>query len=555
MLLTHTLKTDTLLAYALNTTPLPLQVSPPPPEPPTLGMLTFVVSNPGAEAVTVSRITFALVLGDPSKPDATDLMETTEGIGVSAVSTGTDLWTIDPGIAPGTYVLTPQSPTPVLSQGLIVTISNIQIGPVVGTTPITITEVASTASQPSQVRTSTVDTPKFPLEFSAGNFIPVAPIIPYDTTASLTWTASAGASYTVAYGGTTYPASGPLPWVTPTPLTETTVFVLQVTGSYNDQKLTLYFSTVVVVATPDATLESLTVIGTSQLTSLTASAAVQAGSLTVTGASQLASLTASGAVQAGSLTVTGASQLDGAVTIGTASAPTTLTLNGTVQGNLGVSGAVTGGGLSSSGPVFAPALQRGQGGGGPLIGDDNGYYFLFKWTSQPGVSPMSIQIFNWDTAIDPNQQQWGGITFTPFKYKTFVISHPLRAQHYLVHATLEGPEAAVYYRGTAQLEHGRAEIRLPEYFEALTQAEGRTVQLTNVNGFDRLAVHAPDGRAIVDGRFTVVSDRGDSSQTFYWEVKAVRRDGTPLTVEPRCDALDVVSFGPYAVGLERKPGG
>ena len=36
----------------------------------------------------------------------------------------------------------------------------------------------------------------------------------------------------------------------------------------------------------------------------------------------------------------------------------------------------------------------------------------------------------------------------------------------------------MYYRGTARLRDGRATVRLPDYFEALTRPGDRTVQLT-----------------------------------------------------------------------------
>lgn len=117
--------------------------------------------------------------------------------------------------------------------------------------------------------------------------------------------------------------------------------------------------------------------------------------------------------------------------------------------------------------------------------------------------------------------------------KKFQIAHPTRSGQQLVHAAIEGPEAAVYYRGEGRLTGGRAEIDLPEYFEALTRAEGRTVMLTNVGGFDRLAV-APQGPGqtqVTDGRFVVISDNFESSQRFTWEVKAVRTDVPPLLVE------------------------
>jgi len=111
------------------------------------------------------------------------------------------------------------------------------------------------------------------------------------------------------------------------------------------------------------------------------------------------------------------------------------------------------------------------------------------------------------------------------------IKHPLKAGRKVVHAAMEGPESALYYRGEAQLTNGRAVIDLPEYFEALTRPDGRTVMLTNADGFDRLAVERRGGKQVTNGQFTVVSDNSSSSQAFNWEVKAVRADIAVLQVE------------------------
>jgi hypothetical protein len=135
--------------------------------------------------------------------------------------------------------------------------------------------------------------------------------------------------------------------------------------------------------------------------------------------------------------------------------------------------------------------------------------------------------------------------------KTFVIDHPLDKSKYLVHGTLEGAEAAVYYRGTAQLKNGIAEITLPSYFETLVRKEGRTILLTNIDGFDRLAVKKVDGEKIRDGRFVVFSDNPNSSQEFDWEVKAIRQDVPLLVVEPDKKDIEVRGDGPYTYPVSK----
>jgi hypothetical protein len=113
----------------------------------------------------------------------------------------------------------------------------------------------------------------------------------------------------------------------------------------------------------------------------------------------------------------------------------------------------------------------------------------------------------------------------------FYIDHPSKPGMKLVHGTLEGPELGVYYRGEARLINGQAEIALPDYFEALTRKEGRTVQVTpKLEGEGPISALAAS--AVENGSFSVRGlDSINPSQPFYWEVKAVRADVEPLAVE------------------------
>jgi hypothetical protein len=116
--------------------------------------------------------------------------------------------------------------------------------------------------------------------------------------------------------------------------------------------------------------------------------------------------------------------------------------------------------------------------------------------------------------------------------KNFRINHPLDPEHrLLIHACLEGPENAVYYRGQGRLEGGLARVELPDYFEALARPEGRTVILTSCcEENEPISVLAASG--IVNGAFNVrAADDRNPQQPFYWEVKAVRADVEPLETE------------------------
>ncbi len=121
--------------------------------------------------------------------------------------------------------------------------------------------------------------------------------------------------------------------------------------------------------------------------------------------------------------------------------------------------------------------------------------------------------------------------------KNFDIAHPSEPGQRLVHAAIEGPEAAVYYRGEATLADGRHEIRLPPYFEALTRKEGRTVQLTPI-GAEPFRLSAT---RVVDGSFTVFGERPEGA--FFWEVKAVRADIPPIVVERPEDPDERTALG------------
>jgi hypothetical protein len=180
----------------------------------------------------------------------------------------------------------------------------------------------------------------------------------------------------------------------------------------------------------------------------------------------------------------------------------------------------------------------------PLLRDDNNHVWLFKWAGGD-KDYLTAQIFMADSSPAP----WGGLKLPVLGYKTFVIDHPLDPDRYLVHATLEAPEAAVTYRGTDRCASGRAEVALPAYADALVDPDSWTVHLTNVDGFDQLAVETIDDRPVHKGRFVVVAQDPSSSQTFHWSATGTRRDQPPLDVEPVRHGLDVHSVGPYTFAV------
>lgn len=62
--------------------------------------------------------------------------------------------------------------------------------------------------------------------------------------------------------------------------------------------------------------------------------------------------------------------------------------------------------------------------------------------------------------------------------KTFVEPHPADPTKVIRYVSLEGPEAGTYFRGTAVVRRGIAEIDVPESFRIVTDDEGLTVHVT-----------------------------------------------------------------------------
>ena len=90
---------------------------------------------------------------------------------------------------------------------------------------------------------------------------------------------------------------------------------------------------------------------------------------------------------------------------------------------------------------------------------------------------------------------------------------------------------AVYYRGqNCTGADGCAEVQLPDYFEALTRPEGRTVLVTSVTdgGLATPLAVSP----VTNSAFVVrCADGSRTQQRFFWEVKAIRADIEALTIE------------------------
>ena len=146
---------------------------------------------------------------------------------------------------------------------------------------------------------------------------------------------------------------------------------------------------------------------------------------------------------------------------------------------------------------------------------------------------------------------WDGSAFRCYVdstlVKTFVIDHPIDPDKLLVHACAEGPTADVFYRGEARLIEGIVRIDLPDYFESLTELEGRTVQITPIiEHGEAWKTASLAASRVEDGSFWVFQAGGctNNEQPFWWRVDAVR-NGTTFTVEPNRADVTVAGSGPY----------
>jgi hypothetical protein len=129
--------------------------------------------------------------------------------------------------------------------------------------------------------------------------------------------------------------------------------------------------------------------------------------------------------------------------------------------------------------------------------------------------------------------------------KNFTIQHPNKPDNWLVHACAEGPTADVFYRGEAQLKAGICAVTLPDYFEELTELEGRSVMLTPIADENGMVANLA-AYEIVDGQFLVEQIGGYHvpNQRFWWRVDAIRKN-TAFNAEPEKSSVTVHGMGPY----------
>jgi hypothetical protein len=108
---------------------------------------------------------------------------------------------------------------------------------------------------------------------------------------------------------------------------------------------------------------------------------------------------------------------------------------------------------------------------------------------------------------------WGDV-------KNFRMDHPTQQGKEIWYASLEGPEAAAYVRGTGKIVNGQGTVEFPEHFELVANPSTMTVTLTPLSGQSK-------GLAVIEktaqGFKVVELMAGSGSYEFDWEAKAVRK--------------------------------
>jgi hypothetical protein len=107
--------------------------------------------------------------------------------------------------------------------------------------------------------------------------------------------------------------------------------------------------------------------------------------------------------------------------------------------------------------------------------------------------------------------------------KAFDIKHPTKKGWRLTHICLEGPEAAVYYRGILKDSNF---IELPEYWKGLVDSETITVQLTPIGTYQELFYEISDWGT----KIKVLNNAGSAINCSY-VVYGERKDVDKIVVE------------------------
>ena len=122
-----------------------------------------------------------------------------------------------------------------------------------------------------------------------------------------------------------------------------------------------------------------------------------------------------------------------------------------------------------------------------------------------------------------------GSTINPQSWKGFDIEHPNKDGHRLRHICLEGPEAAVYYRGRLK---NQKKIVLPKYWKDLVDIDSITVQLQPIGAHQDIIVKRWDDENVY------LQAQGALPINCFYHVYAERKDVEKLIPEYEGTSVD-----------------
>ncbi len=138
------------------------------------------------------------------------------------------------------------------------------------------------------------------------------------------------------------------------------------------------------------------------------------------------------------------------------------------------------------------------------------------WTFPDASGTVMLSDSSGDVSVTGNLGVAGALNVTGAKH--FKIDHPLDpANKYLYHTSVESPDMMNIYNGTVVLDtKGEAEIKLPDWFEALNR--DFRYQLSCVGGFAPVYV----AKEIENNTFRIAG--GTSGLKVSWQVTGIRHD-------------------------------
>lgn len=99
--------------------------------------------------------------------------------------------------------------------------------------------------------------------------------------------------------------------------------------------------------------------------------------------------------------------------------------------------------------------------------------------------------------------------------------NPEKANEKMAYSMLQGPESALYLRGTSELVNGKGRITFPKHFSHLVYSDDMTVMITPLSATSKGIAVVTKGNSSIDLEELF---SGEGNYKFDWEVKASRKD-------------------------------